>query len=285
MEREILLTLLSFGLGGCAIWGTAALCAAIPQERGPSAALRHAWGRLAAPVLTALPVLTFLVGWALQEPDPADEWVGSSLLILATLSGLVVLRAIARDALAAYQTSDSFVQIGTVGLLRPRVVVSDRFRDEVSTRLLAAAVAHERAHLRARDPLRILLQRFVADLQWPLPGVSQRFQSWLLALELRRDWEAVRAGASALDLSEAILAAARYGHTPTSPLAPGAEGGGRGIQIRIRRLLGEVEPGTSGRWMVPQRLATCVAVLAAASGAAGYHFGEAVLRTLPGVHF
>jgi len=116
-------------------------------------------------------------------------------------------------------------------------------------------------------------------------GAPRRFQSWLLSLELRRDGEAVDSGARPLDLADAILAAARLAQTPWTPLAPGAGGSGRGIRTRLRRLLGEVDAEPCVRSMRPRRLTACLMTLAATSGTAGYHFGEAVLRMIPGVRF
>ena len=80
----------------------------------------------------------------------------------------------------------------TVALLRPRVVVCETFGAQLDEHALAAALAHEQAHARHRDPLRIWLAQIVTDLQWPLSGARARFEQWLFALELARDEEAPR---------------------------------------------------------------------------------------------
>ena len=53
------------------------------------------------------------------------------------------------------------------GWWRPRVLVSESLRRVVATRELDAALAHEHAHLRRRDPLAIVILRVVGACQPP----------------------------------------------------------------------------------------------------------------------
>lgn len=281
MDPEIVLAVVAFALFGVVValvafpagWGR------LRQADGE----RVAWWRLVLPLLVGALVFAFFFGWAVQEADPADEHTGPVLHLLALMSGAVVLRAIVRAAKAVRLGASSRVPIGTMGLWTPRVVVSREFRENVSDDVLAAALAHETAHVRRRDPLRIWLAQLAADLQWPVPGTARRFSAWLLALETERDDEAVASGVAGEDLAEAILAAARLHRVHTPSLCAHIEGAGEGIAWRVRRLL--AGDGPKG---VPQRstpflaAGSCFALLSTAAWL-GLHYGDAVLRVLPGM--
>jgi beta-lactamase regulating signal transducer with metallopeptidase domain len=93
--------------------------------------------------------------------------------------------------------------------LRPAVVVSDAVRACLDPEALAAVHAHERAHARHRDPLRIWLALLATDLQWPCRAARCRFQAWRRTLEMARDEEVRAAGTDGLDLAAAILGVAQ----------------------------------------------------------------------------
>ena len=108
---------------------------------------------------------------------------------------------------------------------------------------MVAALEHERAHVRGRDPLRIWLASIVTDMQWPWPPARRRFTAWLRALEIARDDEARANGVRGADLAAAILAIATAQralptHCATAPLTDDS----RRLQDRIARLLGDEPP-------------------------------------------
>lgn len=282
MEREAVLVTVAAALCGLVVWLSALpVGRAWPRTRHPE---HLAWWWLVLPLFAGGVVLAFLLGWALQEPDPADEHVGIPLYLLAVLTGGIALRAIIRSAKALRSSARAKIPIGTIGLVKPQVVVSDDFRRIASGDVLAAALTHETAHVKRRDPLRIWLAQLAADLQWPIPGTARRFSAWLLALEAERDNEAVASGAAAEDLAEAILTAARLQCGASTGLAANAAGGGDGIAWRVRRLL---SPDVSGGTIAPRRAflitrASCTAVVIGAVWL-GLTYGEAVLSVLPGM--
>jgi len=282
MERETLLIVVASALFGLVVWlfalpaGRAWLHSRDPEPL--------AWWRLVLPLFAGVVVVAFLVGWAFQEPDPADEHAGIGLHLLAILTASIVIRAIVRSAMALRSSACAHIPIGTIGLLTPRVFVSNEFRRMASGEVLTAALAHEAAHARGRDPLRIWLAQLATDLQWPIPGTRRRLSAWLLALEAERDVEAVANGASAEDLAEAILIAARLHLGPATRLCANATGSGEGIAWRVRRLLSlEVHGGPTARpgasWVVR---ASCSALVVGAIWL-GFRYGEAVLSVLPGM--
>lgn len=281
MELELVLTIIAFALFGGVVW-----LLALPAGWGRSlerAPERAAWWRLVLPLLGGALMLAFLLGWAVQEADPADERAGVLLHILAMLSGSVVLRALVRALTSLRLGRNAYIPIGTLGLWRPRIVVSQEFRESVTDDVLAAALAHESAHVKNRDPLRIWVAQLAADLQWPVPGASRRFSTWLLALEADRDDEALANGVSGEDLAEGILAAMRLQRAAATLLCAHAEGDGEGIAWRVRRLLlARTATGPSKRGATWVASASCVVLMTAALWF-GVHYGDAVLGFLPGM--
>lgn len=85
----------------------------------------------------------------------------------------------------------------TVGLVRPYVVVSTALVETLGRAELRAVLAHEQAHLRRRDPLRVLVARVLVAHLWFLP----------VARDLRRR------ARSGFELAADRAAAGRYGRS------------------------------------------------------------------------
>ena len=77
------------------------------------------------------------------------------------------------------------------GLLRPRVVVSTALLHRLDPEEQAAAVWHELAHARGREPLKCLLARLAARTFFWLPVLGALFDRYLLVKELAADREAI----------------------------------------------------------------------------------------------
>jgi beta-lactamase regulating signal transducer with metallopeptidase domain len=123
-----------------------------------------------------------------------------------------------------------------VGLLRPRIVVAPELAKALDEHALRAALAHERTHVRHRDPLRIWLAQFVTDLQWPWTPARRRFTGWLAALEYARDDEARAAGIEGADLAAAVIGSLRF-QIGTAAAAATLIGQPEVLPARIARLL------------------------------------------------
>jgi beta-lactamase regulating signal transducer with metallopeptidase domain len=140
----------------------------------------------------------------------------------------------------------------TGGLWRREIYVSSAMANALPPRLLEAVIAHERAHARRRDGLRMLAARV---LSWPqLPRVRRSILAELdLATELACDEQAGSRLSDRLVVAEAILAAERL-LASTSWRAPGPllAFGGSSVPARVQSLL--AAPPTQGtlpgRWMV-----------------------------------
>lgn len=231
MEREDLLVVLSFAIFAFAVTVGASLSAWLSPGRFPLDE-RKAWWSLVAPVAVGLTGVCFAVGWALQEPDPANEGPNSFIWVAGAWTIAVLARSLWRGfrTIRANRTMDELsAPIVTFGIFRRSTVVSRSFREEAAPAVLQAALAHERAHARGYDPLRILVARFVADMQWPFSVASRRLKAWQTALEVRRDRDAVVGGADATALAEAIVLAARLQTTHAQRLGAEAAGDGRPV--------------------------------------------------------
>src|SRR5260370_19598564 len=204
VERESLLTLLIVFLGGV----TLQLFAACPWRDGIDSGSRQVerrrWLALWWPAAPTTVVAAWLCGWALSQPDPVLDPVGPFLFFACAPFGAVVLRAVVRAGWSLAR-SHGDCGIATVGFLRPHIVFSPQLAKRLDDRAVEAAVAHERAHVRHHDPLRIWVAQFVTDLQWPWRSAQRRFTSWLAALEEARDDEARAAGVHRCDPAAALV--------------------------------------------------------------------------------
>jgi Zn-dependent protease with chaperone function len=227
-------------------------------------ALRVSPSALAAALVFALVVPAYL----LNEPQNTGEIVGAKLLILAAASAVGVLlafwriartwratRGLSRDwmrhaepvevaglRLDAYSIRHRFPVIAVIGVLRPRLFIAAQIFDSLTAGELAAALAHERGHVEARDNLkRAVLQAGQDALLLAPLGRSLR-RAWQRESELAADEFAASAGpAAALDLASAIVKISRLipgGARPTLPAGAHLLGDeGDGLSRRVRNLL------------------------------------------------
>ncbi len=92
----------------------------------------------------------------------------------------------------------------TVGIVRPRVLLSGAAAMMLTANELKTALHHEVAHVRRRDNLKKLLLRFVT-----FPGMADLDAAWLQATEMAADDAAVSNSSEALDLAAALIKLAR----------------------------------------------------------------------------
>lgn len=247
MERETLVTLLLMIFSGCALQLLANWPDGLPLTADTALLERTAWLRVCLPALPMLLIAAWLVGWALTQPDPVRDRLDPGVVIALWVPfGLLFLRALWRAVWALLREPPE-CGVSTVGFMTPQVVFSPFLAKQLEDPVITAAMAHETAHGRHRDPLRIWLAQFITDLQWPWPGAERRLGAWLDALEWARDDEARRAGADGADLAAAVLASVRFleAHLRHSrPVRAGTQlaharlcGDGQALCARIARLL------------------------------------------------
>ena len=279
MDREIVLLVLCPLICGPMLFVGGLVRLVPPRARNAQHLEQLRWSQL---WLTLIPLAVGFAGvggWALVEPENAEAvpWP----LFAAALPFLFIwIRAVSR-AVRALAFMPEVRTAATVGLFFPRVVIAPGFRSSVDEAALGAAVGHELAHARHRDPLRLWLAQFSADLMWPASPAQSRLRAWRRSLELARDEESRREGADGADLAAAVVAALRVTGGRSSAGAAALTGEAAAIRQRVRRLLRPLplaEQRSRGRlgWLV---LATLAAV---AAGALGATYGEAGVRLLLG---
>jgi beta-lactamase regulating signal transducer with metallopeptidase domain len=171
------------------------------------------------------------------------------------------------------------VVTATVGLLRPWVLFSPYLAKALDDRTIEAALEHERAHARHRDPLRIWLAQLATDLQWPWPQAQKRFRLWILVLELARDEEARASGVEGSDLASAILASARLGRQAILPANAALINDPSTLKERISRLLEPLQLDQPQTHTVTWTAAAAIPVLLCSIGF-GSIFGERIVGML-----
>ena len=187
--------------------------------------------------LRALPFL--LSGWITLgfvlpaflrfEPRSSNEMLGLRLLTLAALGAFVIAAAAVRSSRILTATHRAQKEWGThsralriagveipvyaseispllavTGLFRPQVFVSARVVEKLSPSELFAAIAHEVAHVSALDNLKQLILKITGAPKWLKLGLGSDAM-WVSASEMAADEGALVGGATALDLSSALV--------------------------------------------------------------------------------
>jgi Zn-dependent protease with chaperone function len=94
--------------------------------------------------------------------------------------------------------------LAVTGVFRPRIFIARTVMEKLSSGELFAAIAHELAHVSALDNLKQLILKTTEPPQW-LKLLSKSDAVWLKASEMAADEGALTRGASALDLSSALV--------------------------------------------------------------------------------
>jgi len=164
----------------------------------------------------------------------------------------------------------------TYRLIRPRILVSTALAAELTAAEVAAVLAHEREHVRHRDPLRILAVRLLAAFAWYAPAANWLASRTVLRRELAADRASAR-GAGRGVLAGALLKLASLPACPAAAAAAPAPDSPGALQARVAQLEGGRPPRP--RLTPPRVLGTMgiVAVLAAAGGCSA-----ALSQLLPG---
>lgn len=231
-----------------------------------------------------------------HQPAGQGSVAGWGLLVAIGLLALQPLVRAGRSLMAAHRAvaplldqARSDAQLGvawvrcslpvalTVGLLRPRVLVSEALRTELSQPLLDAVIAHERAHERKRD----VATRALASLlvRFHLPHLREvLLEDLVVATELAADAAAAEAVGSPLCVADAILAVEHLADT-APPRGLALAFGEASVGARIEALLAPALPPRRRN-----RIAWAAggAALASALAAPLHHAVETALTALVG---
>lgn len=180
------------------------------------------------------------------------SWAATRSLLRAWMRVADSIEISALD-IQAFRIEHSFPIIAVVGSTRPRLFVAAKVLDSLTEEELAAAIAHERGHLVARDNMKRSILRACRDVLTPAPFGRSLDRAWAQAAEAAADEYAARNRAdSALNLASALVKIAKMVPPKQQALVPlgayliGAEETG-GVKARIRRLLDIASHGMNAR--------------------------------------
>ena len=168
------------------------------------------------------------------------EEVGLLCLAFSSVALAVLATSFARAACAWRQMpANPSVTLALVGVLRPRVVISESARSALSSDQLAAALKHEAAHARSRDNLKRLLMLFAPG---PFPRSAALEKAWKRFAEYAADDRAAAGNpGDSLSLAEALVQVARLGEPDCHPLVTSFLANAGDLEARVNRLLNPEE--------------------------------------------
>ena len=247
--------------------------------------------RLAPAALSlAFVAAVFLPSYWRYEPREFVEGFDLTLTTLAALALVVVAAATSRGASAwrrAERRTAAWMRAGRplalpgtpmpafvidaeapvmalVGVLRPRLLITQPVLDALTGEELGAAAAHELGHWRAFDNLKRLAMCAAPDLLFATAAARALERRWAAASEHAADRGAGDTGQARCALASALVKVARLTPPVTSlaePISALIDGGD--ITARVHHLLDDAPPAAvcrPGRWLA---LAIPAAVLAA----------------------
>lgn len=218
--------------------------------------------------------------YILFEPKAEVEEVGVACLVAALLGFAMcvvsLLRAIKSVVLSALQRRGCALRASRelvcvveapaplcalTGILRPRLLISRGVLQALPAEELAAALAHERAHLNSGDNLKRLLLAMAPRHR----GAAALEREWARFAEFAADDQAVAGDdRRSLSLASALVRVARLGSGPRMALVSPLIDYGQGLAERVERLLAAAVPAGENRaWPQARFIAAAGAATAA----------------------
>jgi hypothetical protein len=212
----------------------------------------------------------------------AVTWVGAGLAHEARrlIDGRALVRRLLSTARydptrGAWIVATDQLLCVSVGLLRPRVVLSQGLLDRASEPELAVMGAHEDAHRTRRDALWRLVVR-VSGVLLPVRARETLLSALQLASERACDEQAAAAVGDRLCVAETLLAMEKRLAAPHSALITAF--GSSSVPERVEALLEAPPSGGAGRGLTFLALGTALLLLAAHDGL--HHATESALAHL-----
>jgi len=238
--------------------------------------------RLSPAVLSVLFVaVLFLPSYWRYEPREFVEGFDVSLTTLAIAATVIIGSAVARGVTAwrraarrtagwmraarplaltgismpAFAIDTDAPIMALVGVLRPRLLITQPVLDALTDEELSAAVAHELGHRRALDNLKRLAMRAAPDLLSATRVARALERRWAVASEHAADRGAGNGDRARCALAAALVKVARLTPPVTpigEPISALVDGGD--ITSRVQRLLDDAPTarrGRTARWLAP----------------------------------
>jgi len=298
--------LFSLVLSGLVAWLARPSAAGRSAPRDPATSLDLLSLRLLPTAGALLLVLTVVLPAFLRyEPRSEHEATGPLLWILATFAAACLahglwrgLRACGaarellercasaerhagRDGAQVHLLDAAEPLVAVIGAWRPRIVATESVRSACSVEEFRAVLAHEAAHLAARDNLKLLMLLAAPDALGLTPLAAGMTERWRAAAEREADQRATGADrARRLALAAALIKVARLSSGGTSGTALAMPVAAEDVPGRVRALL--APPPRRGR---PRLLLTLVgcALLIPLLAVPGYPLLHELIERLVGL--
>ena len=245
------------------------------------------------------------------EPRATSEKAGPVLVVFVLLAGALVVAGLRRTLASwlvtrrlerawraaavgnaslgirvrAYRVPSEMPLAALVGVVRPRLFVSDPFLAALSAGERQAVIEHEAGHLHSLDNLKRIAMRLAPDLFSFSSAARELETAWAIAAEEEADDHAVGPDRSrSLDLASALLKASRLAPMRFATVSNFCDEST--IAWRVARLLKDESSGRRPARSFAPRFAGFLALLATAvllSGPAlrvAYTMSEAAIRLL-----
>ena len=194
-------------------------------------------------------------------------WTGTAAMLAGRRIGRVALAGATplspRGGHAVYEVADDAIFACTVGIWRPRIMVSRGLRESLRPEELGVVLAHEDAHAAGGDNLILLISRLAHRAIFFFPGMTQARLGVQRAVEIAADASASAGAGDKLLVATSVSRVARLLFDSTGPKSFGgrsvaaAFAHGELVVERVQRLLKECPSVPSCR-----RLLCGIAVLA-----------------------
>lgn len=144
----------------------------------------------------------------------------------------------AKTCIPVYCVEHETSLLAVTGIFSPRIFVSRDVVDSLTTAELDAALSHELAHVNATDNLKQLFLKITCPPNW-LRALARIDLLWARFTELAADERAMTSGASALELSSALVKVGRLSARKHSALLTAShlvDGCSAATMARVARL-------------------------------------------------
>ncbi|WP_187274087.1 M56 family metallopeptidase [Paenibacillus sp. N3.4] len=145
----------------------------------------------------------------------------------------------------------------TLGIIRPRIILSTALLELLEEDELQAVLEHERFHLKHRDPLAIFLLSMLAISMWYIPLYRWVLDKYKIIIEIMADQFALSRIHHVTDLGGALIKMLKQGQAPHTSVSY-ASFAETSINVRILHIL---EPQTKLSLRMPF-LRTVISILA-----------------------
>ena len=156
------------------------------------------------------------------------------------------------ERFSAWVVKEPATLFAIAGIIHPRLLISRKVMNALSSEQLAAAVRHERAHWTSRDNLKRLMLAMAPRMLPFLHGFGTLERSWARYTERAADDEAVAGDAArSLSLATALVSVSRLGIIPRpSALVAPLLADDDDLTARVERLLSSPQRAESHQsWM------------------------------------